>query len=598
MSLPSPSSPEGFGNLLPPQNAFVLGTDGLSPKPNFSHYPMAENIVFACKDCKSYASGITLVMPLEIFFECCCDNQGCTVKKWLVCSICAYVNGGENGQYATTKKSFIKKHVTSATHKKSQKDLLLTLVDNQKIVIEDSSSLLQNSTLKRKEDSSKELRKVLGAHFGGSIQMEMLWCELGKQVSGTQHLVLSSSFPTDHCKTNDTAVAEDMVADFLAAKTYFRMSKGTRKSVVEMCHYYYELGGRHKKEDIDWEKQVMDDARSMRHSKGDEDTAHDQSTYLLLGNQISLAENKSSTNMRRILPACNLKDIDNRYLSSKHSITQNLPIPPVSKRRANHATTSLVGCLKDILSNGTPFDPVPFEQPQDQSTVSWITETPMASKMRDMAGCCFGEHNTNPSLPRLIMPYIVWRDDFESNNSTKTKGSTWCQTVTIAPSKRQHNLLQQTYPLAVARSNEKHADAEEYLLKKIHLLMGAPMEMFSFVHGETVAVVAMPYAFICDQPERRKATQTMAGNSIYHARFRFSINHKALLPVLRTCCECLTSMRMGSLRNQCENCANWDVETHLVPGHGILSSKLKLSPPPTIQKQIFKFVVRISKTIT
>ena len=93
--------------------------------------------------------------------------------------------------------------------------------------------------------------------------------------------------------------------------------------------------------------------------------------------------------------------------------------------------------------------------------------------------------------------------------------------------------------------------------------------------------VAVPYAFLCDQPERRKATRTLFGNATFHTRFRYSIKHKHLIHVLRTCSTCLTSMRAGILRSNCETCCNWDPEPTLRSNRpGIILDKLKL-PVPT-----------------
>lgn len=555
---------------------FDLGKDG-SLKLNASQYPTTKNCAFVCKSCNHHGSNIT---PTEsLFFVVSCHNSRCRTQEWSVCSVCAYFGQAQFGRFTTTQQYFFRKHVDAKTHKDQHHAVMGALTGGRT----DGGTQLQENIRKRSEDRGTQLRTVLSQHFAGTPLMDILWCELGMQVSGTQPLVLASCFPTDYCKEKDVAVAHDLEADFMSSRTYFRMSKSTRQSVVEMCNYNYQLGRRHQKEDDAWQKEEKDtmaadaDAASST-QRGKRPTG---STNIQVVGKVDdnvMSKSKSRMNIRRIVPPRDLNEVDNRYLVSKHSITMNLPIPKVSTRIVDHATTSLIGCLRDLLCSGTPFEPVPLHPPSENTTVSWITETLRAAKITEIARSCFGGASRNPPLSPIVIPYIVWRDDFESNNSTKKKGSTWCLTVTFAPSRKQHNLLQQTYPLTVGKSTKDHALAEEYLLRKIHKLMEEPIEMFSFHHGAPVSVVAVPYAFICDQPERRKATKTMGGNSIFHARFCFSIYHKALLPVLRACGQCLTSMRMGVLPVDCDNCVNWDTERATQRGSPTIVSKLKLHP--------------------
>jgi hypothetical protein len=108
-----------------------------------------------------------------------------------------------------------------------------------------------------------------------------------------------------------------------------------------------------------------------------------------------------------------------------------------------------------------------------------------------------------------------------------------------------------------------------------------PTKLFSLQEQAPVAVYAAPYAIICDQPERRKMTHTLLGSSIFHARFLYSINHKAMRNVLRTCKDCLECMRgsngsPGRLRVNCKACVNWDAAAGLKSDDPAIIEKLKL----------------------
>jgi hypothetical protein len=515
---------------------------------------------FLCPECGNLNAGQPESKVIEdtVFFIPVCSSASCRIKTWSVCVSCSKYSNGEG--YKDSRESFLKRHVASSSHRN-------WLVNNLSNVERDHKSsttsmagidLLEKSQ-KRTEDHDRSLKKTLRQNFGSTMQMDMLWFALGMQQDGTVPLVMNACFPTDYNKDKDTADKEELRAEFLSSHNYFLMTKSMREQVVNQCNFYYNLGRKHQKEDEANNEQV---AATKEYSK----LSPPSGTYLPIARDPESKNHPVNKTVdaklraRRIVPPRNINEVNTRYLISNHSITKNLPIPPVGNSFQEHATTNLVDCLKDFFSNGTPFGLVTPEPPAagTHESVSWITESLHASTIRAFATDIYRNANTPPTLTRAIAPYIIWRDDFESNNSTKKKGSTWCMTVTFAPNQRRHNLLQQTYPLAIGSSKEDHDNVEEFLLEKIHFLMNKPVEMFSYLHGGSASVMALPYAFICDQPERRKATRTMNGNALYHARYRHSINHKALLHVLRTCDKCVEELRSGNLPKNCRTCVAWD----------------------------------------
>ena len=410
---------------------------------------------------------------------------------------------------------------------------------------------------KRQVDCNAVLRTTLDSKFGTSLLRESLWCEHGEGRSCIEPIVMRSVFRTDGCNSTDTANPGDLSNEFMNSFIHFGMTKAVRERVAKQCHQYYLLGRRHEVEDTLARQDVS--SSSDNHSSNP--------TY--------------QRGPRRILPPSSMNEVNQRYVVGKSSVTLTLPIPKVSGVRApGHATTNPVVCVEDFLAHGCPFEVIkPFPSGQE---FSWITESPRAQEILKLALDSTHPELGAPSGPRLLMvlPLLLWRDDFEANNSTKTRGSTWCFTMTIAPKRSHRNLLQQTYPLTLAKSCENHSESESYFLEKVQELMAGRHSFFSSEHGNIMQCVAIPYAFLCDQPERRKATRTLYGNGTFHTRFRFSIHHRDLIHVLRTCSACLTSMRAGVLRRNCETCCNWDPEPALRSnGPVAILEKLKLPVP-------------------
>jgi len=398
---------------------------------------------------------------------------------------------------------------------------------------------------KRKTDASRELDSVLHEHFGETQLKEFLHCHLTDGGIGAGPMVIRSF--DQYGSVGGNWNPEEVEWELRSAHIYFGLSRGWRERIVSMVDHYYHRGRRHADHDME----------------------------------------RRSTQTRHIIPPRDLNEVNTRYIRSGRSIAMNLPTPLMLKNVPGHACITLTECIKDLLAHGIRHECIPLvSRMAEGQSYDWITDTPRADEIRRSVGMAVEQAHLAGVEDRSIrmLPYIIWNDDFEANNSTKKKGSTWLQTVTLAPHRSSRNLQQQTYPLAIGKSRDNsHQPAENLLLGHMTGLMVRHTKMFSTRDVGSVAVIAAPYAIICDQPERRKMTRTMSTASTYHARFRYSINHKALLSVLRTCPSCLEAMRgtettLGKLKDDCPSCVNWDADIRGKPTPTLGQLKLPLPP--------------------
>ena len=106
-------------------------------------------------------------------------------------------------------------------------------------------------------------------------------------------------------------------------------------------------------------------------------------------------------------------------------------------------------------------------------------------------------------------------------------------------------LSKYTYPIALGPASLSHEEVERRFNDELVTLRDAscPENMFySKIHGKDVRMHGELIVSLMDQPERRGMNYMMAGNSIYAARWGYTINlqevHKKLVP----CDECKTKI--------------------------------------------------------
>ena len=520
-----------MASLVPP---FRKGSNG-SLVTDIQAFPFKQNSAFFCRQCTAHSLGDVKCIRSDVFaFVRCptCDTE------WHVCTVCTFSSIHKFDGVLSSRASVYRKHVNAGNHKSAVRSCLSHVnasLHSQVLPIEALSPL--SRIRKRKCDRSAELDMHLTEHFGDTPLKEYLHSHLSDGGCGARPLIVRSL--DRYGKDDGSWDPVELAWELRAAYIYFSMSRLEREQVAAMVYHYYNLGKR-----------------------------HEAGTGLVA---------------RSVPPPKEANKVRARYIRGPLSIANNLPIPKLNSSILMHTCLTLTSCVEDFLAHGTLYEPIPYTpRLAPGKSYSWITETPRAEEIRQDLNTT--KYSSGPgALPVCILPYIVWQDDFEPN-ANKKRGSMWLQTVTVAPHRSRRNLPQQTYPMSLARSKDSHALSEALLLKDMRGWAKGPTKLFSLQEKAPMAVYAAPYAIICDQPERRKMTNSMQGTAKYHARFLHSVNHKAMKNVLRTCKDCLACMRgsnnsPGRLPADCKVCVNWDAEAGVKSKDPAIVDLLKLPIP-------------------
>ena len=389
-----------------------------------------------CPTCNAVAPNREISDGVIVRYRC--ANPNCAIAKggiyesWYVCTACLFT--GKSGRIKSHRPYVKDKHVSTKKHLDSLASLEVTFLE------EKTSGVLplEVSSRKRDQTSSDRLRKELGVFFSNENLVSILWYELGMGRNCMEPLVMASCFPNEFNREADTAAKEDLIGELRSAYNYFQMSRDMRERVMVQCLHSYNLGRRHEHEDTKQPPTAshIDECfltgKPLLTGATMEQQLHSQA-FFRSGRPPCADEEKR---VRRICPPRNLNELSHRYLSSGvTSLTELLPIPPVAVTpQEDHAITRPQDCILDFLAHGCPLQVISpsLLSKHPASRYSWITESPRAREIISLVPL----DDTNASTVNvLVLPYLLWRDDFEANNSTKKKGSTWMFTMTIAPTR-------------------------------------------------------------------------------------------------------------------------------------------------------------------
>jgi len=249
--------------------------------------------------------------------------------------------------------------------------------------------------------------------------------------------------------------------------------------------------------------------------------------------------------------------LNQRYLTGKHSLMQNIPKPIISSLE-KHAYISLKACIADLLARHdldiesvTSFGGVPIRSIyQCSKAQTFIQSVVTAVGLKE------------PEKQRLILYIIEWSDDFDPAKCIKdNRGSAWIKTVTISAGNRKNQEFRNTYAIAIGHKNDSHEIAEQTFAKELDELRSGNLQFRLGKFGTLVYVYADVLASLQDQIERRSINYIMLGGSRYSARWRLSCDFLHLSKDIPCCASCWMSLRDGiDCMKRCDACLNWETE--------------------------------------
>ena len=464
---------------------------------------------------------------------------------FMFCTVCVYkrtktTNCPDSvGVLANARKPyFLDKHLETELHRKGTNFVRDMIKKHQQ------SSENKN---KRKTDARADLSRVLSSYMNETEPDRYVLYEVLNEEPGFYRSVMVASFPREFQSNMERFserkdfVEDEAIEDFEAAVNFWKLSLAMRKRITEQTYQAYMRGKRHQK----------------------------------------LLMQQGSQRQRQIIPPRNFLEANNRYLRQGTSIAMGMP-SPVVKRSFGHAMVTLNDCVKHLMASSIEgVEPIPFDWGWDaKSSYEWITETPRAWSLLQQAkeSIAQSKKDSQDVLQVLVLPEIQWTDDFEALIVKQGKGSISLRISTIAPRRVARNLPDHSFPVSLGGAKIGNKELlERAFVTEIMELQKAGSKHYRRGHGE-VLVYLMPYARLCDQPERRKLLHLMGGNSIYHNRFGVSYPMRLRTDVLRACKDCIESLRKDVLPC-CSHCVCWDVISGLDRGTDQLKEKLKSNLP-------------------
>ena len=153
-------------------------------------------------------------------------------------------------------------------------------------------------------------------------------------------------------------------------------------------------------------------------------------------------------------------DIRSMYLSGRHSVVKNLPIPKVECIE-NHSFCSIRSCLTDFLMSGKLPPKIERNQANGDSVFK-IEESIMAL---DIADRIYMDMNSTNKEDIITILEILWSDDFYPNSSLKSnRESAWVKTLTLISDDKKCNDETNTYIISLEHKGSNHDKIERKIV--------------------------------------------------------------------------------------------------------------------------------------
>ena len=296
------------------------------------------------------------------------------------------------------------------------------------------------------------------------------------------------------------------------------------------------------------------------------------------------------------------------FLVNKNSILENLPMPQVKSDIPDHGYVSLEDCIRDALGFSQcriqVIDPFPLQLQKDMKwmhkggghniecdsdatePVEWQATNDAVNNLLALAQPTTAHEDSgtsvdHPSRSKRALEiwnsstgeadceiYLnFWSDDCDTNSTSMAgRAQVWTKTMTIAATREDGNLHENTYLVAVGLKGASHDEVEKRHSEDLRMLQSSELQPF-FVgeHNKMIKCRFEVLANLGDQPEKRTMNGVVLGSGSWGARSFVSANHDALYNKLKACSRCISVMRQRDTDArctlplpECRDCLNFD----------------------------------------
>ena len=286
------------------------------------------------------------------------------------------------------------------------------------------------------------------------------------------------------------------------------------------------------------------------------------------------------------------KDIDRFYLKRSTSIARNIPIPSIIEFD-DHACVSITEVIHHVLYFAIPIDgmltkSVSQEYKNIITSSSPMTCSSMSNSIRSQVRIACEPNKISP----LIIPIILWSDDFEPNHVKQHKKSTWIKTVTVAPPHDCQTSSKHTFVIALGPKDKDHEQINVHFFEELKRLE-TPTYMYCRATNTNIPVVVKILAISADRPERCALNCMLGHGGLTTRRWRYSAYIDQ--PKLKSCSSCLKHRLLNlkivssNTSTYCRDCYDWNYDhpsMHKAKPLEYPKSQHADSPPPPIGREV------------
>ena len=390
-----------------------------------------------CDDCAHVTSQRREAADGVLQFRCewCPDR-----KEWWVCRLCLCFTG-KNTKFK--KLYHIQRHLQSTSHQQSLDSLRSSVLNN-------TMKTSQEVEVHRRDAAIRHSRQVIQRFFpnGGAVA-DYFGYQLLTGLSGAYSLVIRANFLRCFDHTRNKIDLHEGRIDFDCARFHRQLTEPQSRLTTRLIRAVYDLGRSHEQQDVS--------PMVLQH--------------------------------RRVEPPRDFNEVVNRYTRSPRSIYKSLPIPQ-TLTVANHAYSNILECYSIAAANGNNMASISllFQKTDIGPSIKDVSRSPRCVELASWA--------RKQGFPKgtKIIPYILWRDDVEPNWTKSNRGSVWLFTVSFVGVGKYWNSRGCTFPLAIGKSNDSHADIERLVHETMRIEFEKPHLVFSAISSEPEMVVGRPLA--------------------------------------------------------------------------------------------------------
>ena len=513
-----------------------------------------------CRKCSNVTTGPPEQHPsFRHCFTCICSNPDCN-EFWYICS-------QHSCRFASTKYGKMRNHFIGIDHEKS--DLGITTIAHTAPIQKETSHEVH-------EDAFMDSSDIYIDSLNDSSGEESILCSENKRLKRT------------HTLTDDDAYL--FTESLLIAKTKrffdedgFDAGSGIRGIV-----------GRAFRQDSDSEI-----VATLKESNLHLNITHfcstlSQSQQDEFSSIIACLVQKDTFSITR--PPMSYADINKFYMSSQHSIYQNIPSPDIFVID-NHACVSIENIINLMLSFGTKLNSLNLSTKFSQLNcrTDAIENTREVENIIDNIN---SEIAPDIESDPIIIYVILWSDDFEANHTRKNRNSTWVKTITICPPSSFSTSPIYTHPIAIGRKGQCHDNVNNFFNQELRRISKCTLR-YSKQYRKLHPVFVRPLCVSADRPERSTLNCILSHNGCSTKRWMYS----ELIPrnKLPSCKSCFNARWKDLDPNKpkknnhsiCRRCCDWemnanDTTCHFLPPTNYPTEKHRESPPAPCGRDVSK----------